>query len=82
MQRSDVFRLCEECLDVSGQDMFAEDVGDGDTNRGSDNGDGDTVEDAIEVATGEVDHDVAPDDGEADQGVEANKDEEHGVWRL
>ena len=48
----------------------------------SDDSDGDAMEDTIEVATGEVDHDVAPDDWEADQGVEANKDEEHGVWRL
>ena len=67
---------------MTGQDMFAENMCNGDTNSGSDDSDGDAMEDTIEVATGKVDHDVAPDDGEADQGVEADKDEEHGVGRL
>ena len=82
VERSDIIRLLEESLDVTCQDMFAENMGDGDTNSGSDDSDGNAMKDTIEVATGEVDHNVAPDYGEADQGVEANKDEEHGVWRL
>ena len=82
MERSDIIRLLEESLDVTCQNMFAENMGDGDTNSGSDDCDGNTMEDTIEVATGEVDHNVSPDYGEADQGVEANKDEEHCVWRL
>ena len=61
MKRSDIFGLLEERLDVDCQDMLAENVGNGDTNGGIDNSDGHTMENTIKVATGEVDHEVAPD---------------------
>ena len=50
---------------------------DGDPDGGGDYSDGDAVRHAVEVSAGEVDDDVAPDHGEADQRVEQHEDEEH-----
>ena len=50
---------------------------DGDPDGGGDDSDGDAVRHAVEVSAGEVDDDVAPDHGEADQRVQQHEDEEH-----
>ena len=58
-------------------DHLAEDVRDGDPDGGGDDCDGDAVRHAVEVSAGEVDDDVSPDHGEADQRVQQHEDEEH-----
>ena len=52
------------------------------SHRGCDDGHRHPVDHAVEVAAGEVDHDVPPDEGEADQGVERHEDGEDCVGRL
>ena len=54
----------------------------GDTNGGSDDSDCNTIGQTIQVATGQVDDNVAPHYGETDQGVETHKYDEHCVGRL
>ena len=49
---------------------------------GCDHGDGHTIHQSVEIATGQVDHDVSPDEGEAHQGVEAQEDGEDCIGRL
>ena len=49
---------------------------------GSYHGDGHPVHHAVEVTTGQVDHYVAPDQGQTDQGVESHEDDEDSVGRL
>ena len=50
--------------------------------RGGHHRHGHPVEQPVEVAAGEVDHDVSPDEGEAHQGVEAQEDGEDCIGRL
>ena len=49
---------------------------------GRDHGDGHPIHQAVEVTTGQVDHYVAPDQGETDEGVERHEDDQDSVGRL
>ena len=69
-------RYYGDCL-ICNADHLAEDVRDGDPDDGGEDCDGDAVRHAVEVSAGEVDDDVPPDHGEADQRVEQHEDEEH-----
>ena len=58
-QGADSLGLLEQGLDVGGEDMLAENVGDNDPDSGGDHGDGDTVQQPVHVPAGQVDHNVA-----------------------
>ena len=49
---------------------------------GSYHSDGHPIHQAVEVTTGQVDHNVSPHQGEADQGVERHEDDKDSVGRL
>ena len=61
---------------------LAENMSQSDAHCGSDHGDSHPIHQAVEVTAGQVDHDVSPDEGQADQGVERHEDDDDRVGRL
>ena len=64
------------------QVYLAENMSQSYTHCGCDHGDSHTIHQPVEITTGQVDHNVSPDQGQADQGVERHEDDKDGVGRL
>ena len=56
----------EDCSDVAGEHVLAEKMRDGDSDGGSDHSDSNAIGHTIQIATGQVDDNVAPDNGQAE----------------
>lgn len=63
-------RCEEEGADPGGEQVAAHGVGHDDARRGGEDGDQQPPRHAVQVAAGQVQHDVAPDEGKGDQGVQ------------